>query len=256
MNIEDLNGEASIRKGAKKIMVPLVGEERESVTRDVYDADERKIRVETEKATKNKLWNDEIKNEDLIIHNGCTKLKGGVLKEIETREYFFWDAKKVYIIRTDTGEVVDERPIKPEETFQDFTDPETQVKPGDIPEEFKQRLLSFVPPPVPAIEDKRLPVETECSVIDEELPKHICVDCIHVNEQPKCREWLKGDDIKFSGDDPDAAVLKCFNFEKVIDEGEKTETSPNETNRRKNGTKPNKKSRKKKNASKNETEDA
>jgi hypothetical protein len=215
MKIEDLSGEASIRKGTKEIMVPLVGEEREAVTKDVYDADERKIRVETEKAAKNKVWNDEIKNEDLIIHNGCVKLKGGVLRKIETREYFFWDIKKVYVVRTDTGEVVGERPIKPEETFQDFTEPEMQVKPEDIPEEFKLRLLSFVPPPVPAIEDKRIPVETECTVVDENKPIHICVDCIHVDDQPGCREGLMGDEIKFIDNNPDAEIVKCFNFTAV-----------------------------------------
>ena len=233
MKIEDLNGEASIRKGTKEIMCPLVGEEREMVTKDVYDADERKIRVETEKAAKNKYWNDEIKNEDLIIHNGCVKLKGGVLKKIETREYFFWDAKKVYVVRTDSGEVVDERPIKDEETYQDFTEPEMQVKPEDIPDEFKQRLISFVPPPVPAIEDKRIPTETECAIIDAEYQDHLCANCIHVEEQPKCRDGLVGEDIKFAGDDPDSAVLHCSNFE--INPGE--EKTPPEKPKKKRRSK-------------------
>lgn len=228
MNIEELSGDASIRKGTKELMVPIVGEEREAVTKDVYDADERKIRLETEKAHKNKIWNDEIKNEDLIIHNGCMKLKGGILKKIDTREYFFWDAKKVYIVRADTGEVVGMRPIKDEETIQDFTEPEMQIKPDDIPEEFKQRLISFVPPSGPEIEDNGPPIDADYVVIEDRPNEHICSDCIHVDEQPKCREWLKGDDIKFAGDDPTAAVIKCFNFEK-IDGERKPESSSEET---------------------------
>ena len=206
MKIEELSGEASIRNGTKELLVPLVGDEREAVTKDVYDADERKLRVETEKAHKNKVWNDEIKNEDLIIHNGCMKLKGGVLKKIETKEYFFWDAKKVYIVRADTGEVIGVRPIEEEETFQDFTDPDMQVKPDDIPDDFKQLLLSYVPPPEP--------VETEYVVVEDEAPAHICCGCLRVDEQPACR----GEQIKFANDDPEAAVLECSNFKDCGDE--------------------------------------
>jgi len=221
MKAEDLTGDASIRKGKAEVLVQLVGDEREAVVSDVADADERKMKIETAKFTKNKIWNEEIKNEDTIIHNGCMKLKGGVLRTIETREYFFWDAKKVVIVRTDTGEIVSERPIKPEETFQDFTEPEAQVKPEDIPEEFKRRLIAFVPNPdqiaLPS------PVETDCQVVDDAGPVHLCASCKKVDEQPRCRDGLiTGESITFIADDPEAEIIHCANFEPFPSEGAET----------------------------------
>jgi hypothetical protein len=221
MELKDLNGEASIRKGTKEIMVPLVGDEREIVVKDVADADERKMSVETEKASKNKYWKKEIKNEDLIIRNGCVKLKGGVLREVEVEEYFFWEAKKVYVVRTDTGEVVGERSIKPEETFQDFTNPEMQVKPEDIPEEFKQRLFEYVP--APTIEDERAAaVETDCEIVIEDYEGHICARCLRVSEQPECHGMV----IKFKDDNSEGAVLECSNFEDCGDENREPSPKP------------------------------
>jgi hypothetical protein len=120
------------------------------------------------------------------------------------------------------------RPIKDEETFQDFTDPDMQVKPDDMPEDFKQRLLSFVPPPVPATEDKREPVETECEVVEDAGPTHLCAECLHVNDQPICRAGLSDDNLKFANDDPEAEVIKCLNFEQISSDNDTTLAS-NET---------------------------
>ena len=133
------------------------------------------------------------------------------------------------------------RPIKDEETFQDFIEPEMQIKPEDIPEEFKQRLLSFVPPPVLAIEDKRVPVETECTVVDKDLPVHICADCSRVDEQPECH----GEQIKFFEENPAAAVLECSNFARVAGDGEEIQNGKNATKQGKKSRKPKKASNKK-----------
>lgn len=231
MKAEELKGEASVRKGEKQIMVQLVGEERESVVKEVTAADARKIKIETEKAYKTKLWNEEIKNEETIMHQGCLKLDGGVLRKVETREYFFWSTGKVVVVRSDTGEILDERSISADETFEDLFDKSEQFNPEDAPEEFKQRLLSFIPKVADPLA-LQPPVKTECKVIDEELPRHLCAECVHCDEQPGCRDRLTKGEILFNDDNPDAEVLECVRFEPIPEEGDGLQQlveEPNET---------------------------
>ena len=94
------------------------------------------------------------------------------------------------------------------------------------------RLLAFVPKAPLSL---AAPVETECAVVDDELPKpkHLCAECVHCNEQPGCRDRLTKGEILFNGDNPDAEVLECVKFEPVSSD---VQTSSGETNQAENGT--------------------
>ena len=105
-------------------------------------------------------WADQIKNEEAVILNVGVKLREGLLRKVECKDFYFWKAGKVFTFRTDTGEIIGERFITSDDKPQDFTE-DINLTGEQVPTEFRQKIL--------ALEDKTEKSEaqeTEVEVVE------------------------------------------------------------------------------------------
>ncbi len=142
MNYEELFADESIciRSNQKKLYVKLMGEERENAVSDLTHSINRKRDIEDKKKAQDKIWSDQIKAEDSYIYNAGEKLEDGVLRDVDCKEFIFWKKGKVIVVRTDTGEIIQERDITSNDQPQ-TTD--TTLTPAEFPEEFRQKILAL-----------------------------------------------------------------------------------------------------------------
>lgn len=162
MDLKDMFADESIciRSIEKEIFVQLVGEERENALGDLLSAIERKTEVQDKKKKNDSYWADQIKNEEAVILNVGVKLREGLLRKVECKDFFFWKSGKVFTFRTDTGEIIGERFITDDDKPQDFTE-DINLTGEQVPVEFKQKIL--------ALEDKTEKSEaqeTEVEVVE------------------------------------------------------------------------------------------
>jgi hypothetical protein len=143
MDLKDMFADESIcvRKADKELFVPLAGEEREAAVTDLTGAIKRRSDLQDRKKSLDTSLSDQIKTEDGYIVNIGEKLREGVLRKIECKEFFFWKAGKVYTIRMDTGEIIGERAVTPEDAQTKSTDIEVPTR--EIPEDFKTKILAL-----------------------------------------------------------------------------------------------------------------
>ena len=116
---------------------------------DYYWVWEKKKRMDS-------TWGEQIKEEDSYICNISEKLREGVLRKVKCKEFFFWKSGKVFTMRDDTGEIIGERDITPEE--QQASTNDITLPSSEIPEEFKQKVL--------ALEDKSDIQEADAEVVE------------------------------------------------------------------------------------------
>jgi hypothetical protein len=165
MDLKNLFADESIcvRVADKELFVPLAGEEKDEAVKDLTNSIKRRSDLQDRKKSLDTQLSDQIKTEDGYIINIGEKLREGVLRKIECKEFFFWKAEKVYTVRMDTGEIIGERAVTPEDTQTKSSD--INVPATEIPEEFKRKVLE--------LEDKTEkpgPEETKCEVVGDDLP--------------------------------------------------------------------------------------
>ena len=143
MNYKNLFADESIciRVADKEILTPLMGEEKDDAVSDLTNSVKRKMDIQEKKKRMDSTWGDQIKEEDSYICNISEKLREGVLRKVKCREYFFWKSGKVFTMRDDTGEIIGERDITPEE--QQASTNDITLPTSEIPEEFKQKILAL-----------------------------------------------------------------------------------------------------------------
>jgi hypothetical protein len=161
MNYKDLFADESIciRVADKEILTLLVGGEKDDAVSDLTNSVKRKMDIQEKKKRMDSTWGDQIKEEDSYICNISEKLREGVLRKVKCKEFFFWKSGKVFTMRDDTGEIIGERDITPEEMQASTND--VTLPTSEIPEEFKQKIL--------ALEDKTEKSdvqETEVEVVE------------------------------------------------------------------------------------------